>query len=93
MDRLGITKEEMMRPLKNVIVRNAIPALIDFERARKTEKPHNVTQFCQFLLNWRDVLRKKGIKIDKRSLIERARAYKQAPNNKTFNEIIKVLYG
>ncbi len=50
LDRLGISKQEMHRPVKHIIVtRQKKPVLIDFERCRKTSKPKNVTQFLQFL--------------------------------------------
>lgn len=49
MDKLKINKEEMHRPLKNVIIKNNKPILIDFERCRFTERPKNVNQFKQFL--------------------------------------------
>lgn len=49
LDQAGLTKEEMLRPLRNAIVtaKNKV-VLIDFERAHKTKKPHNVTQLCTF---------------------------------------------
>lgn len=50
LDLLGINKQEMTRPMKHVIVGNKV-TLIDFERARKAEETHNVTQFCQFVGN------------------------------------------
>ncbi len=49
MDRLNIEKKEMHKPVKHIIIRNNKPVLIDFERCRKTLKPSNVTQFCQYL--------------------------------------------
>ncbi|RMD58645.1 methyltransferase domain-containing protein [Candidatus Woesearchaeota archaeon] len=47
LDLLGVDKKEMTRPLKHVIVKGSKVTLIDFERARKLKKPHNVTQFAQ----------------------------------------------
>ena len=47
MDKLGINKEEMHHPTKNIIVLKGKPVLIDFERAHKSIKPQNVTQFVQ----------------------------------------------
>ncbi len=49
LDRARLSKEEMSRPLRNAIVtgKNNV-VLIDFERAHKTKKPHNVTQLCSF---------------------------------------------
>jgi O-6-methylguanine DNA methyltransferase len=55
MDTLNISKEEMSNPYKHVIVRKTKegyrPVLIDFERAHKTLRPQNVTQFFQYLLH------------------------------------------
>ncbi|MDO8480241.1 MAG: hypothetical protein Q7S65_00330 [Nanoarchaeota archaeon] len=52
-DTLGIVKEEMHHPTKHVIMRGSHPVLIDFERCRYSEKPHNVPQFLQYLSNGR----------------------------------------
>lgn len=49
MDKLKINKEEMHRPLKNVIIKNNKPVLLDFERCHFTHRPKNVNQFKQFL--------------------------------------------
>ncbi len=49
MDKLGITKEEMHKPLKNIIIKNKKPILIDFERCHYTKRPKNANQFKQFL--------------------------------------------
>lgn len=51
LDLLHIDKKEMTRPYKHAIVRGSKVTLIDFERARKVEEAHNVTQFCQFMRN------------------------------------------
>ena len=48
MDELKIEKQEMMRPFKNVIVRNDKPILIDFERCKYSENPKNMRQFEEF---------------------------------------------
>jgi HemK-related putative methylase len=49
LDQAGLAKEEMLRPLRNAIVtpRGKV-VLIDFERAHKSKKAHNVTQLCTF---------------------------------------------
>ncbi len=49
LDQAGLAKEEMLRPLKNAIVKpNGKVVLIDFERTHKVKKLHNVTQLCTF---------------------------------------------
>ena len=47
LDMMGITKEEMHNPRKHIIIGKKI-VLIDFERTKKTDKPKNVTQCCQY---------------------------------------------
>ena len=49
MDKLKINKEEMHKPLKNIIIKNKKPFLVDFERCHFTLRPKNVNQFKQFL--------------------------------------------
>ena len=81
LDRLKVNKEEMHHPVKHIIVgKSGKPVLIDFERCRKTEKPKNVTQFCQFLIGdrARNILAGKGIKIKKKKAIEFAKSYRAA---------------
>ena len=79
MDKLKINKLEFTRPVKHIFVNNSKVIIIDFERAYHTNKPKNVTQFCQFLI--RNNLMKRGIKILKK--------YKDSQTNKNFKEIIK----
>ncbi len=83
LDQLKINKEEMHRPLKHIIVtrknKQDTPVLIDFERAKKIkpdQKPHNVTQFGDFILRIRRELRIKGITINKTKLITLLKDYK-----------------
>jgi putative serine/threonine protein kinase len=91
-DTLGLTKEEMHRPLKNAIITKGDKlVLIDWERSHLTKKCHNVTQVCQFLLMWQDTLRKKGIKINDKSLITAAKVYKQNPSDKTFAGVMGLI--
>ncbi len=78
LDQLKINKEEMHRPLTNVLIKkDAVPVLIDFERTYKTKKPHNVTQFCQFLINRMTLFRKKKFTFTRDKIIKVAVNYKQ----------------
>jgi len=87
LDKLKINKLEMHNPHKHIIIENNKPFLIDFERAYETEKPKNVTQFCQFLMSKkvRSILK---YKINKKRLIGLLKKYKDNETEKNFNEII-----
>ena len=90
MDQLMINKEEMHHPLKHVIIGKSVK-LIDFERAKKTNDPKNVSQFCQFVMSLKHVLEKKGFKVNKEKMICLARQYKQKLDKPSFNLILKEL--
>lgn len=67
--------------------------LVDFERAKMTSKPKNVTQFCQFLI-WKkmnNLLRKKGIVIEQDEIIKLAQKYKKSVDDENFQKIIKII--
>tara|TARA_Y100000034_G_scaffold124469_1_gene172682 strand:- start:1387 stop:1935 length:549 start_codon:yes stop_codon:yes gene_type:complete len=88
MDKLKINKLEMHNPYKHIIIRNKKPVMIDFERTYKTDKPKNVTQFCQFLMSKRvqDITK---YKINKKELISILKTYKKNQTEVNFNRIIK----
>ena len=91
LDKLKVNKEEMHRPLTNVIVKkDAKPVLIDFERMHSIKKPHNVTQFCQFLINRANFFKKKGFTYTKNKIINAALNYKKDDSYfKDLKELIK----
>ncbi|MEK6940154.1 MAG: HemK2/MTQ2 family protein methyltransferase [Nanoarchaeota archaeon] len=92
MDKLGINKEEMHHPLKHIIVgKDGNATLIDFERSYETEKPHNVTQFADFVGKQRPLLAKKGFKFDLKELREAAAEYKEKYDAKGFEKIVKLV--
>ncbi|HII14685.1 MAG TPA: hypothetical protein HA362_00060 [Nanoarchaeota archaeon] len=93
MDKMLVTKEEMHRPLKHIILFGGKPRMIDFERCHSTEKPQNVTQFCQFLMS-RDIhpiLEGKGIKFSNEKLIALLRQYRETPDEKAFLKLVSLL--
>jgi len=90
LDKLKINKEEMHHPLKHVIVGRK-PVLIDFERANTAYKPHNVTQFCQFVMSSHKLLSSKNIKVSRKELIELSKKYKRNPTKENFEGIVKLL--
>ena len=93
LDSLGINKEEMHHPYKHILItKSKKPVLLDFERANNTEKPSNVTQFCQCITstNFNSLLKAKGLKINIRKVRAAAKKYKHNINKKNFKEIIKL---
>jgi release factor glutamine methyltransferase len=92
MDMMNLDKEEMHHPLKHIIV-DKKPVMIDFERCRKTKKPKNVTQFCQFITStsMEKLLRKKGVKIKKHKVIDSAIDYKRDMSKKNLDKILNLL--
>ncbi|MBL7055729.1 methyltransferase [Candidatus Woesearchaeota archaeon] len=91
LDKLKINKEEMSHPHKHILIEKNNPILIDFERSRYTINPANITQFCDYLTSKSiaDTLDSKNIKINKKTLIDKAKSYKREQNNKHFEEILK----
>lgn len=77
MDKLGINKEEMHHPVKHIIINKNKPYLIDFERCHYSQKPKNVTQFVQYIARLSELLKEKGIFIDKEKISRAARDYKR----------------
>jgi HemK-related putative methylase len=90
LDKLKINKEEMHHPYKHIIVDKNKAVLIDFERTHKTDKPHNVTQFCQYIIsgNIFNTLKKKGFKIDKKTIMSLAAKYKKNTEKSNLSSIL-----
>ncbi|MBI2550421.1 methyltransferase [Candidatus Woesearchaeota archaeon] len=96
LDVLRVNKEEMLRPQKHVLVNDTGRiTMLDFERCRKTQKPKNVTQLCQFLAgNYANsMLRQKGISVDREKLLAAAQRYKHSQNEENFKRIRKAVLG
>jgi release factor glutamine methyltransferase len=94
MDLLNVNKEEMRRPYKHAIIgKNNKATLLDFERCRKIINPANVTQFCQFLINPKieTMLKRKGININKKSVIVATKEYKKAETKSNFETVARLL--
>jgi release factor glutamine methyltransferase len=90
LDQLKINKEEMHHPIKHVIIGKKV-VLLDFERANKSISPRNVTQFCQYIINQRAELNKKGFKIDREDIIALARNYSKKMDKENLNKILKAI--
>jgi len=89
-DVLGIDKEEMHRPFKHILIKNSKVVMIDFERAHRSKKPKNVTQFCQFIGSGyiEMLLERKRIDINRKTLIRLAKEYKKS---KDIQPILKMI--
>ncbi len=93
LDELKVNKEEMLRPQRHVIISKGKPVMIDFERCRKTRKPKNVTQFCQFIVSgfFNELLKLKGISISREKLLAAAKGYKHSQNAENFKIICSLI--
>ncbi len=93
MDKLKINKKEMHHPVKHVIIRKDKAFMIDFERCYQTDKPKNVTQFCQFIMSnkLKSLLIYKGLKIDKNNLLKILINYKHNQDEENFNKILNLI--
>jgi len=80
MDLLKINKLEMHKPLKHVIIGKKV-WLIDFERCYYSEKPKNVSQFCEYLVRLFGYSREEIIKLVKN--------YKKDYSNESFDKILE----
>lgn len=67
--------------------------LIDFERTHVTEKPKNVTQFCQYVTSAKNkkILKEKALNIDKKKVMSAAKRYKKRMTEDNLKEIIKLI--
>ncbi|NPA54668.1 MAG: serine/threonine protein kinase [Aquificae bacterium] len=91
LDKLGISKDEMHKPHKNILVdKNLKVYLIDFERAKKSSNLQNVTQFIQYILsegaNYLSLTDNQ-----KKALIDLAKSYKKNKTDENFEKILDLL--
>ncbi|NOZ80606.1 MAG: hypothetical protein GXP63_02940 [DPANN group archaeon] len=90
MDLLHINKLEMTNPFKHILVtREHDPVLIDFERAKRSLRPRNVTQFAQYLMSRKigRLLQEKGITLTKEDLIRACESYSRDPTARHFGAV------
>ena len=91
LDNLKINKDEMQRPLKNAIVdKYGKIHLIDFERAKFSKKPSNVTQLLQFVLSLKG---KYFPDINREKIIYLGKKYKNNYSKDSLKEIIREVLG
>lgn len=82
LDKLKVDKFEMHHPVKHILIGKKV-VMIDFERCKYSEKPKNVTGFCQFLV-------KNYKKVDNLKLINLLKKYKESYSEKEFYDITKL---
>jgi putative serine/threonine protein kinase len=95
LDLLGINKQEMTHPHKHILMRDDEPVFIDFERARRTENPKNVTQVCQWITG-RDMttlLSAKGIEVPRDAMLAHAKAYKKDHGKPAYERMLETIRG
>ena len=90
LDRLKIDKKEMHNPWKHILIGKKI-VMIDFERCHKVDKGKNVTQFGQFLLRKKDLLKRKGISIKRKEFIKILKNYKNKETGNNYKIIITTI--
>jgi len=81
MDKLKVDKLEMHHPVKHIIIGRKV-VMLDFERCKYSVKPKNVTQFCQFLLNY--------FEVDSGKLRKLLQDYKKDYKEETFKKIVEL---
>ncbi|PIN86346.1 hypothetical protein COV19_05105 [Candidatus Woesearchaeota archaeon CG10_big_fil_rev_8_21_14_0_10_44_13] len=96
LDMMRMNKEEMQHPYKHIVVcregSKARAVLLDFERARKTGKPSNVTQFCQYVTSGKFRHLASGkIRIDEQRLRKIAAGYKKQQTDANFKKLLKIV--
>lgn len=90
MDVLGFNKYEMTNPYKDLLInKNLDVSIIDFERCRFTNRPKNVTQFCQFLVKGKMhlLLSDLGVFLTRERMSNLAESYKSGLKESEFNKI------
>ena len=92
LDKLKIDKREMKNPYKHIIISKKV-VMIDFERAKYSEKPRNITCFCQYLISSKiyRILKNAGISFDRKELINLVKTYKSTYNKTDLDKIKKLV--
>ncbi len=93
LDLVRVNKEEMHRPHKHIIILENDFKIIDFERCKESEKPQNVTQFCQYITseNFNKIVARKKINFDKDEIMRLSKNYKKSYSEISFKKILDAL--
>lgn len=92
LDEAGLDHGELSHAPKHIIVKpDDVPCIVDFEAASVSRRVSNVTSLCQYLFIGSPVaklIQKNLGDIDKDSLVDALRAYKERRNRKNFEGIL-----
>lgn len=93
LDCLGINKLEMTHPHKHILITEGRPVFIDFERAKQTQKPKNVTQVCQWITGkeMAALLESRDVRISREAMLEHAKQYKSSYGAQTYERMREVI--
>jgi putative serine/threonine protein kinase len=83
LDLEKINQKELNNPYKHIFFHKRKVMMIDFERAKITNNPKNVTQFTQYICQ--------RFNIDYRKIIPFMVIYKKNNSENNFKNIIKIL--
>lgn len=96
LDEIKFNKYELTNPYKHIIIQKNSnkPVMIDFERARFSINPKNITQFIQYITskNICPILQEKGFTFSKDDLFECVKEYKEEISRKHFEKILDILF-
>jgi len=89
LDKLKINKFEMTNPYKHIFIqKNLEIKMIDFERSIFSTHPKNTTQFLQYILRNKPLLKEKGINLNKNKILNVAKKYKSDWKKFKINKIL-----
>ena len=94
MDKLRVNKEEMHHPYKHIVIdAKKRPVLLDFERCHKSAESANATQFSSYIISGHmtELLKDKGIKVDRDKMIAAAKKYKKDVSKKNLDKMINLI--
>lgn len=92
LDQMGINKEEMHHPVKHILIAAlGKPVLIDFERCYETSKPHNVTQFIDYITKRKGLFEGRGLRVDVDMLRKIGCEYKRERDESSLKQIKTLL--
>ncbi|RLI76893.1 hypothetical protein DRP05_11785 [Archaeoglobales archaeon] len=91
LDKLGIRKEEMTHPDRHIIIVNAKPYFVDFERAHFVGLNRNAGNLTQFVMYFAKIDQSKSKINIQTHLIDVLREYKQNANEENFRRVLEAL--